>query len=153
MYRKLTLYLAVLPLFFMLIACAQLGPVNSQDVVGQNAVQSAKTYDEHNKLAGYYDNLAKEMDAKVAQKKELLNDYDEHSYYYGRGGQDFKSHTEANLRYYEEAAGEALKKADFHRKIAAELLNREYAKPTETLDPTDTRKIKVKLNPDTGKLN
>lgn len=153
MYKKLTLYLAVLPLFFMLVACAQLGPVNSQDVAGQNAAQSAKTYDEHNKLASYYDNLVKEMDAKVAQKKELLNDYDEHSYYYGRGGQDFKSHTEANLRYYEEAAGEALKKADFHRKIAAELLNREYAQPTETLDPAETRKIKVKLNSGSGNLN
>ncbi len=153
MYRKLTLYLIVLPLFFVLVACAQLGPVNSQDVVGQNAAQSAKTYREHNSLANYYDDLAKEMDARVAQKKELLSDYDEHSYYYGRGGQDFKSHTEANLRYYEEAAGEALKKADFHRKIAAELLSREYAKPTEALDPADTRKIKVKLNSNSDKLN
>lgn len=153
MYGKLTSYLAVLPLFFMLVACAQLGPVNSLDVADQNAAQSAKTYEGHNKLANYYDNLAKEIDAKVAQKKELLNDYDEHSYYYGRGGQDFKSHTEANLRYYEEAAGAALKKANFHRKIAAELLNREYAKPAETLDPAETRKIKVKLNSGSGNLN
>lgn len=149
MNKKLTIYLAISPLLFLLVACAQLAPVNSPDI----ASQSAKTHREHNNLATYYDGVAKEMEIHAAQKKAVLSDYEEHSYYYGRGGQDLKSHTEANLRYYEEAAQEALKKADYHRKIAAELLKHEYAKPDETIEPGVTRKIKVKLNSDSGQLN
>lgn len=147
--KKLTIYLAVISMIFMLIGCAQVGPVNPQDIAGQNA----KTYQAHNGLASYYDNLAKEMSDNALQKKELLGDYEAHSYYYGRGGQDFKSHTEANLHYYEEAAQDALRKADFHRKIAAELLKREYAKPDEALNPAAARKVKVKLDLDSDKLN
>ncbi len=147
MRKNFVAYLFVIPAFFILTACAQMSPVNPQDIVARNA----KTHQEHNSLASYYDNLAKEMGGKATQKKDLLGDYEEHSYYYGRGGQDFKAHTEANLRYYEEATREALKKADFHRKIAAELLNREYAKPSDALDPAAARK--VKLNSGSNNLN
>ena len=149
MNKKLTIYLAVLPLFSFLVACAQLGPVNSTDIANQNA----KTHREHNNLATYYEGVAQQMQANADQKKALLNDYEEHSYYYGRGGQDLKSHTEANLRYYEEAAQEAIKKADYHRKIAAELLQREYAESKDTPESTNAKKIKVKLKSDSDNLN
>lgn len=143
MNSKFLIYLFVILSFFGLTACAQVGPVNSQESDGR----SAKTYQEHNGLASYYDGVAKEMSDKAVQKKELLGDYEVHSYYYGRGGQDFKSHTEANLRYYEEAARDAVRKADFHRRIAAELLKREYAKPDEASDPTVARKVKLNSAP------
>lgn len=149
MNKKLTIYLAVLPLLSFLVACAQLGPVNSTDVASQNA----KTHREHNSLATYYDNLAQQMQANAEQKKVLLNEYEEHSHYLGRGGQDLKSHTEANLRYYEEATQEAVKKADYHRKIAAELLQREYAGSGEAPDSANTKKMKVKLKSDSDSLN
>ncbi|MBX3617133.1 hypothetical protein [Nitrosomonas sp.] len=149
MNKKLSVYLAIVPIFMVLIGCAQVGSVNPQDTVGKNA----KTHQEHNNLASYYDNIAMEMDSKVAQNKALLKDYEGHSEYYGRRGQDFHSHATANLRHYEQEAQNALKKAEFHRKIAAELLKRDYAQSSEA-DPTATRKIKVKLESDSdNKLN
>lgn len=141
---KLGKYLAVLPMLFLLVACAQLGQLEAQDADSGKIVQSAKTYSDHNNLATHYDKLAEEMVANAEAKKESLEEYEDHSYYYGRQGQDFKSHTQANIRYYEEAAANAVKQADFHRKVAAELLQREYAKPDEMSD--QTRKIKANLN-------
>ena len=141
---KLGKYLAVLPMLSLLVACAQLGQLEAQHADSGKIVQNAKTYNDHNNLANYYDKLAEEMAAKAEEKKESLEEYEDHSYYYGRQGQDFKSHTQANIRYYEEEATHAVKQADFHRKIAAELLQREYARPDEMLD--QTRKIKARLN-------
>ena len=144
MIMKLGKYLAVLPMLSLLVACAQLGQLEAQDADSGKIVQSAKTYSDHNNLAIHYDKLAEEMVAKAEEKKGSLEEYEDHSYYYGRQGQDFKSHTQANIRYYEEAAASAAKQADVHRKIAAELLQREYAKPDEM--PDQKLKIKAKLN-------
>lgn len=149
MNKKLTTYLAVLPLFSFLVACAQLSPVNSMDIASQNA----KTHIDHNNLATYYDGVAQQLKVNADQKKALLNDYEEHSHYYGRGGQDLKSHAEANFRYYEEAAQEALKKADYHRMTAAELLKREYAESEGTPDSINTKKMKAKLKSASDNLN
>lgn len=143
---KLGKYLAVLPMLSLLVACAQLGQLESQDTDSRKMVQNAKTHSDHTNLSNYYDNLAKEMAVKAAEKMESLEEYEEHSYYYGRQGQDFKSHTQANIRYYEQAASDAAKQAELHRKIAAELLQRDYAKSTEMLDQQGNRKIKARLN-------
>lgn len=134
---KLRKYLVVLPLLSLLAACAQLGQLEAQN---------AKTYGDHDKLANYYDDVAKEMATKAAEKKKDLQHYEDKSQYYGRGGQDFQSHATANLRYYEQAAQEAQKQAHFHRKVAAELLQREYAKPAEIPSQKDNRTIKTKKN-------
>lgn len=149
MNKKLSIYLAIVPILLVLIGCAQTGPVNPQDVAAKNA----KTHQEHNSLASYYDIVAKEMDSKATQNKALLKDYEGHSEYYGRRGQDFHSHATANLRHYEQEAQDALRKAEFHRKIAAELLKRELAQPSETTDPAAARKVKVKLKSDSDNLN
>lgn len=61
-------------------------------------------------------------------------------------------HATANLRYYEQAAQEAQKQAHFHRKIAAELMRREYAKPTEIPDQQGNRTIKTKQNSNSNNL-
>lgn len=142
---KLGKYLTVLPMLSLLVACAQLGQLESQDTDSSKMVQNAKTPSDHTNLSNYYDNLAKEMVAKAAEKMESLEEYEEHSYYYGRQGQDFKSHTQANIRYYEQAASDATKQAELHRRIAAELLRRDYAKSGEMSDQQDNRKIKAKL--------
>lgn len=134
---KLRKYLVVLPLLSLLAACAQLGQLEAQN---------AKTYGDHDKLANYYDDVAKEMATKAAEKKKALQHYEDKSQYYGRGGQDFQSHATANLRYYQQAAQEAQKQAHFHRKVAAELLQREYAKPAEIPSQKDNRTIKTKKN-------
>ena len=142
---KLGKYLTVLPLLSLLVACAQLGSLEARDTDGRAMAQNAKTYGDHNNLANYYDKLAKEMMTKAEEKKESLGEYEDHSYYYGRQGQDFKSHTLANIRYYEEAADDAAKQANLHRKIAAELLQRDHAKSDEKPEYPDNHKIKAKF--------
>ncbi len=152
MNTKLGKYFAVLPMLSLLVACAQLSHLEAQDTDSGKMVQNAKTHSDHTNLANYYDDLAKEMVAKVEEKKEALEEYEGHSYYYGRQGQDFKSHTLANIRYYEETAEDAIKRAGFHRKIAAELLQRNHAMPTEIPNQQGDRKIKAKLNSDSKDL-
>ena len=153
MNTKLGKYLLVLPILSLIVACAGLSPLEAQNTGNKEMAQNAKTYSDHNNLAGYYDNLAKEMVAKAEEKKESLEEYDDHSHYYGRQGQDFKSHATANIRYYEGAAEEALQQANYHRKVAAELLKREYAnKPAETPNQPSNQRIKAKLNSDSNNL-
>lgn len=91
MSTKFGKYLLVLPILSLLVACAQLETQNTDNKIAHNA----KTYSDHDKLANHYDTLAKEMVAKAEEKKESLEEYDDHSYYYGRQGQDFKSHATA----------------------------------------------------------
>lgn len=150
---KLSKYLLVLPMLSLLVACAQLDQREAQDTDTIKMTQNAKTYSDHTNLASYYDNLAKELVAKVAEKKESLEEYEDHSYYYGRQGQDFRSHTAANIRHYEEALSDATRQADFHRKIAAEMLQRDYAESGTVPDQNGNHKIKAKLNSNAKNLN
>ena len=149
---KLRKYLMALPLLSLLVACAQLGQLEAQDTDSRKLAQNAKTYSDHDKLANYYDDVAKEMVTKAEEKKKTLQHYEDKSQYYGRGGQDFQSHATANLRYYEQAAQEAQKQAHFHRKVAAELLQREYAKPAEIPSQKDNRTTKTKKNSHSSNL-
>lgn len=152
MSKNLRKYLTVLPLFSMLIACAQLGPLEVQDTEMNKLAQHARTHSDHEKLASYYDDVTNEMRKKVVEKRKALQHYEDKSHYYGRGGQDFHSHTTANLRYYEQAAQEAQKQAYFHRKIAAELLQRENAKSVATPGQFSDRANKAELDSDPNKL-
>lgn len=61
-------------------------------------------------------------------------------------------HATANLRYYEQAAQEAQKQAHFHRKIAAELLQHEYAKPAAALGQHGDHARETELNSDVYNL-
>ena len=79
--------------------------------------------DDHAALAVYYDNIAKEAEVKLQVSKSALEEYEAHPYYYGRQGQDFKSHTVANIREYEETLTESLHNADLHKKIAIEAVD------------------------------
>lgn len=74
--------------------------------------------DNHVALTQYYENVAKETEAKLQKNKVALEEYEAHSYYYGRRGQDFKSHTIANIREYEDTLAESLNNADLHKKMA-----------------------------------
>lgn len=147
MITKFGKHLLVLPILSLLVACAQMSQLDPKGTEGKEIAQNAKTHSDHSKLASYYDDRAKEMITKAEEKKGSLEEYNDHSYYYGRQGQDFKSHTLANIRYYEQAAQEASNQANFHRQVAAELLKQEYAKqPTETPDQQGKHKIKARLN-------
>ncbi|MBP6366105.1 MAG: hypothetical protein KBA82_09385 [Nitrosomonas sp.] len=143
MNTRLRKYLMAVPMLSLLISCAQMGSVDTQVAENRKIAINAKTHSEHNKLASYYDSLAEEMSTKAEEKKGSLADYDDHSQYYGRQGQDFKSHTLANIRYYEQAAEDSVQQASFHRKIAAELLQRERTMANNSSDRQD---IKANLN-------
>lgn len=146
MNSKLRKYLLILPLLSLLVACAQLGQQDAQKTDSRKLTQNARTYSDHDKLANYYDDVAREMAIKAVEKEKSLQHYENNSQYYGRGGQDFHSHATANFRYYLQAANEAHKQAHFHRKIAAELRQRKYAKPAEIPEQQGNRTIEVKEN-------
>ena len=73
----------------------------------------------HETLVTYHENIVKEAELKLAEHKQNLEDYEVHSYYYGRQGQDFQSHEAANIEYYEEGIAEKLKAAELHREMAS----------------------------------
>lgn len=139
-------YLVVLPMLSILVACAQLSPMEARNIDNNKIASEAKTFKEHENLANHYDKLANEMAAKVEQKKALLEEYEDHSHYYGRRGQDYKSHTLANIRYYEQEATEAIHQAGYHRKVAAELQKNEYAQSVDNPNQAESREIKARLS-------
>jgi hypothetical protein len=101
----------------MLIFLAFIAPVpaESQNTVDTKVRTIAPP--DHNKLVEYYENEAKEMSLKVEEQKKLLHEYDIHSYYYGREGQDFQAHHEALLNKYEIAAERNREMAAAHRNM------------------------------------
>src|SRR4030042_1018190 len=118
---------AVLSMLGLLASCAQLGAFEVHNADTRRATQNARTHSDHDNLANDYEVKAKEILAKVEEKKKLLEDYDSHSQYLGKQGQDLHAHTWAMINRYERAAEEALNKATLHRKIASELTKRDYA--------------------------
>ncbi len=82
----------------------------------ENAIDN----DDHFALAQHYENLAKETEAKLQENRAALEDYEDHSFYYGRQGQDAQSHATANIREYEKELKENLNHADLHKKLAIE---------------------------------
>jgi hypothetical protein len=83
-----------------------------------NAEAKAKSNFDHIKLAEYYENEANVLKAKVEEQRKLLEEYKNHSEYYGREGQDFESHHEALLREYTKAAERNNEMAVSHRNMA-----------------------------------
>jgi hypothetical protein len=85
------------------------------------AAESATTQRDHEAVAKQYEDAAKELQAKVAEKMELLEQYENKSYLYGRQAQDLTSHTHALVRNYEKTVRKNLQAAAMHRQIAAQL--------------------------------
>jgi hypothetical protein len=86
-----------------------------------SAVQNAATAHDHEVVAKYYQEVAKEMHAKQLKQKQLLDEYQNHSYLYGRQAQDLQAHTEALARKYEKEAQASMKEAELHHRIALQL--------------------------------
>lgn len=83
-----------------------------------DAEAKAKTKFDHMGLAVYYDNEANAMDGKVEEQRKLLEEYKNHSEYYGREGQDFQAHHDALLQEYTKAVERNKEMAASHRKMA-----------------------------------
>ena len=108
-------------MFMILSACAQMNPVGSvQNNEIHNTHRLTIDHSNHESLAKYHENIAKEMQTKLEKQKKLLQEYEDHSQYYGRKGLDLRSHAKANIRYYEQSVKENLKEAATHSKTAKE---------------------------------
>ncbi|WON74078.1 hypothetical protein [Nitrosospira sp. Is2] len=84
-------------------------------------VKSAKTRSDHEAVAKYYEDAAKEAQVKASEQQSLLEEYESKGYLYGRNAEDMKSRASAALRKYEKAAQSSSKEAAMHRQMAAQL--------------------------------
>ncbi|MDV6345767.1 hypothetical protein [Nitrosomonas sp. Is37] len=102
----------------ILVFLASIAPVTSESLSTVNIEAKTNTPPDHKKMAEYYEKEAKEMSAKADEQKKLLDEYDLHSYYYGREGQIFQSHHEALFNKYKKAAERNSEMAAAHREMA-----------------------------------
>ena len=104
-------------------------PVDTPEI--HAVAQKAVTHSDHEAVAKYYEDAARQMQAKVKEQKELLEQYQEKSYLYGRQAQDLQSHTEALVRDYEQTVSATLQEATLHRQIASKLKKNHAASVTQ----------------------
>jgi hypothetical protein len=130
------LLLMIIP--YLLASCAPMSRYQAVDSpLLQQASKNARTLSDHLVLTEHYESLAREMQANAGEQQKLLDHYQEKSYFYGRQAQDRQSHTWALMIKYEQAAKASLSKADFHRRVAAELRHRNA--PAERLTHAKAR--------------
>lgn len=103
------------------------------------AAPSSINPNDHAALANYYEGLAKEISEKLEAYQQQLSQYEDHSYYYGRQGQNHKSHLQANIREYKKELAEDLQEAELHRKIAAGGQDKQFKKAKADLGETVIR--------------
>ena len=98
------------------------------------AAANATSQRDHEDVAKHYEDAAPKIQAKVAEKKELLEHYEDKTYLYGRRAQDLQSHTHALIRNYEKALAAHLQAAAFHRQLASQLDENQVASGLKTPD-------------------
>ena len=91
-------------------------PIDTPEI--RTAAQNAASPREHEAVAKHYENAAAEVQAKLKEQKELLEQYQNKSYLYGKQAQDLQSHTEALVRDYEETLAKTMEEAAAHRLMA-----------------------------------
>lgn len=132
MKEKIEKILVLLSMLGLLASCAQtqVRPPEAQRAQNAHArgAAEARTHVDHSNLARQYENMARELLAKTEERKKLLQHYEEKSYLYGKRAQDMQSHTWALLHKYEKTTKETVKQAAFHRRMASELAESDYAK-------------------------
>jgi hypothetical protein len=121
--RKFVIVVSTLGL---LVVVAQGRAVEVENDNTSVATQNTRTSSDHDSIAKQYENKAKELLVKAEERKRLLQHYEDNSYLYGRGGQDFQSQAIALERKYKQAAEKATNLAAFHYKIASELAARDF---------------------------
>jgi hypothetical protein len=107
-------------------------PVGAAEI--RAAAESAITQSDHEAVAKQYEDAATELQAKLAEKMELLEHYEDKSYLFGRQAQDLKSHTQALIRNYEKTVRKNLQAATMHRQIAARLKDSPVSAEARTPD-------------------
>lgn len=131
---------AIFPTLIFLVAAVSMNSLAfGQNVESHAAISSENNFD-HGTLARKYESLAKEMGAKVEAQKDIFKHKPSTSYF-GKNGRNIKSHVGYKIHRYEESAAEYLKKATYHKKIAAEQNDRRSA---SKLDQTSEQINKTK---------
>ena len=108
--------LALVALLGLLGSCA----INPHPMDMTQAVQSAKTGSDHQSLAKHYEDAAKDMQAKAAEHKKLLAQYEANKSLYGKQASSLISHCQGLVRMYEQGAADNMSMAESHRQMAAE---------------------------------
>ena len=108
--------LALAALLGLLGSCT----INPHPMDMTQAVQSARSGSDHQSLARHYEDAAKDMQAKAAEHKKLLAQYETNKSLYGKQASSLISHCQGLVRIYEQAAAENSSMADAHRQMAAE---------------------------------
>ena len=94
-------------------------PIHTPEI--RAAIQNATSRSDHEAVAKYYENAATQMQAKVKEEKELLEQYENKSYLYGRQAQDLQSHTAALIRRHEQTVAADMREAALHHQMASKL--------------------------------
>ncbi|HEX2933425.1 MAG TPA: hypothetical protein VHV54_27095 [Candidatus Binatia bacterium] len=94
--------------------------INPHSMDMTQAVQSAKSRGDHESLAKHYEDAAKEMQAKAAEHKKMLAQYEANKALYGKQASSLISHCQGLVRIYEQAAAENTAMAKSHQEMAAE---------------------------------
>lgn len=111
-------YFSVLLTLTVLVACAPMDSRTSvQDIEAHHTTQDGGNFD-HKALAKKYEGLAKDMQTKVQEQKEIVNQKSRSSRF-GKRGKNIKSHITYKIDRYEKAAQENLDKAAYHREMSA----------------------------------
>jgi hypothetical protein len=123
--KQIVTTLSLLSLFSLLSPAVSAVEDIDITAVAQNAI----TRSDHEAAAVYYEDSAREMQAKAQEQKQLLEEYESKSYLYGRRSQDLQSHTYALVRKYEKEAKTNIKEAALHRQMAASAEENGYTVP------------------------
>ena len=110
-------FLIILATLAFVASCAQMGP---QPMDMTEATKNARTSPDNSKLAKRYEEAAREMEAKVQEHKNQLEEYEYNSNHYGKRAQDLQAHCRGLIRYYEQAAKANREMAEIHRQLAGE---------------------------------
>jgi Na+/phosphate symporter len=94
-------------------------PIDTPEI--RASAQNATTASDHEAVAKHYETVGAQVQAKLKEQKELLEQYQNKSYLYGRQAQDLQSHTEALIRDYEQTVAATVEEAATHRRIASKL--------------------------------
>ena len=128
--------IVTLPLFGLLLAVLSSSSTAAETTdafdirpVAENAMAQSdpgtvvKSYEDesskmHEAVARHHEEIAKGLQAKIQEQKQLFEQYESKSYIYGRWAQDLQAHADALIRKYEAAALTNLKQAALHRQLA-----------------------------------
>ncbi|GJL76737.1 hypothetical protein [Nitrosomonas sp.] len=113
-------YFAVLSIFaFMVIAMPMSSIAAEQGTEVNSTMPNVKGNVDHGVLAHYYEDQAKELEAKIEEQVEAFN-HKPRTSFLGKNGQRIKKHVVYKIHEFEKAVEENLEKAAYHNKMAAE---------------------------------